>query len=139
MSFTDLTTTRASYRQWIYREQAVLWDDFASAIDRSRSRVWSMDAADFARRIIAAARLVGPVSHGEVPWPLVGGGVFRRLYALADIDTDVPDARSLPKLGREMDAAGGGGIAEHHARYAATIAAFAEDERERRFILSLDD
>jgi hypothetical protein len=57
--------------EWIHEEQAALWTDFKNAIDYSNNGYWSMQAADIARRIVSAARLVGPVSWREVPTTLM--------------------------------------------------------------------
>ncbi|MFD6565368.1 hypothetical protein [Micromonospora profundi] len=117
---------------WIREEQAMLWSDLGEAIRSARNGSWSMQAASIARRIVEAARLVGPTPHGEIPWPLVAGGVYHAIYAAGDIPADVLDEAEWQRSDALM-ADTAGTRATERPRFAATVAAI-DSARERNFI-----
>ncbi|MEU8334824.1 hypothetical protein [Micromonospora tulbaghiae] len=118
--------------EWAREEQADLWHDLNEAINRAVNGAWSMQAANIARRIIAAARLVGPTPHGEIPWPLVAGGVYHAIYDAGNIPADVLDETEWRQSDALM-ADSAGTRATKRPRFAATVASI-NTERERKWI-----
>jgi len=117
---------------WIREEQADLWSDLDNAIQTAVNGAWSMHASNVARRIVSAARLVGPTPHGEIPWPLVAGGVYEAVYTAGGVPADVLDEAEWQQSDALM-ADSGGTRATERPRYAATVAAIGS-VRERNYI-----
>lgn len=118
--------------QWVRDEQAALWRELDEAIRSAVNGYWSMRAAYVARRIVEAARLVGPTEPDEVLWPLVGGGIYEALLDIGGV-THEP---LTPAYLRETEAVmrDHGGTQEGcRLRYAQTVASMTEP-REVRFI-----
>jgi hypothetical protein len=113
-------------------EQVSLWMDFSEALNRAHNGRWSMESAYFARRIIAAARLVGPVRPGEITWTLHGGGVYDTLYSIGRIEAPVTDETEWERLDSQMSQYGGS-REQLLARFAGTREAMLE-AREAFFI-----
>jgi hypothetical protein len=96
-----------------------------------RTRAWSIQAANIARRIVKAARLVGPTPPGRVPWSLLAGGVYAAIADAGRITVELPDETEWERLDLLM----GHHMTQAAARrtYAATVAAINTD-RERNWI-----
>ncbi len=123
--------------EWVREEQADLWHDLNNAIQAAHNGAWSMQTANTARRIIAAARLVGPTPHSEIPWPLVAGGVYHAIYNAGNIPADVLDEAEWQESDALM-ADSAGTRATEQPRFAATVEAI-NTERERKWISDLAD
>lgn len=124
--------------EWVREEQADLWDELHDAIRCAVDGVWSMRASNVARRIIGAARLVGPTAHGGVPWPLLAGGVYEAvLNAGATPVIDLPDAQEWRRLDLLM-AVRGGTRERYIPAMAGTVAAINTD-RETAWIQGDDE
>lgn len=132
-----MTASLDQMSAWVQEEQLILWSDLSDAISTSINGHWSMRAANIARRINEAARLVGPTPHGEVPWPLVAGGVYEAVYAAAGIQPDMPDETEWLRSDALM-AERAGTRATERPRFAATVAAINID-RERHWISGGDE
>lgn len=126
------TPTADQLTDWVREEQTDLWNDLNNAIRAAANGAWSMEAANIAQRIVAAARLVGPTPHGQIPWPLVAGGVYHAIYAAGHIRTDMLDEAEWQRLDA-LVADSGGTRATERPRFAATVAAINTD-RERNWI-----
>jgi hypothetical protein len=74
--------------EWVKDEQAALWRELDEAIRRAVNGYWSMQAAYVARRIVEAARLVGPTHPDSVLWSLTGGGVYDALLDVGGVEHD---------------------------------------------------
>jgi hypothetical protein len=110
--------------EWIHEEQAALWTDFKNAIDYSNNGYWSMQAADIARRIVSAARLVGPVSWREVPTTLMYAGLLEALYRVGGIEYTAPAPEEIAATTALIIRTGGSlPKTEELERYARTIEA----------------
>lgn len=116
---------------WVRKEQDILWDDLGNAIRAAMNGTWSIQAANIARRIVAAARLVGPTPFDRVPWSLLAGGVYAAVLNAGGQVTELPDDAEWDRLDQLM----GHHITRAAARrtYAATVAAINTD-RERNWI-----
>jgi hypothetical protein len=126
--------TDSRLEAWIRDEQASLFYALDVAIRSAINGRWSMQAADAARRIVSAARLVGPVPWGEVPWSHVAGGLYQAVYRTGGINPDFPTEDEMRALEARMLAAGAVTTRESATReYAPTIAALSAD-RERAYI-----
>jgi hypothetical protein len=123
--------------EWARREQVILWDDLKDAIGTSNNGVWSMRAADIARRLVACARLVGVTPHSEAPWPLVAGDVYSAVLTAAGIAHELPDEPEWRRLD-DLMAKYGTTRSTEQPRYAATVAAINTD-RERSWISGGDE
>lgn len=119
-------------RKFIEEEQVNLWDDLVHAIDEATNGCWSMGAANVARRIVAAARLVGPTDPGDIPWRLHAGGVYAAILAACDIPAPETSADEWTRLD-DLMASHGGTHSELFARYVGTRRAL-EETREIDFI-----
>lgn len=84
--------------EWIQQEQESLWADLGWAINSAANGCWSMMCDSIARRIIEAARLVGPTSWRSVGTSLVLGDVWHTLYEVGGIETDGPTLEELEDL-----------------------------------------
>jgi hypothetical protein len=118
--------------KWVREEQVVLWDDLYEAIGSSVNGAWSIRAANVARRIVEAARLVGPTPHGEIHYSLVAGGVYEAVLAAGGIESELPDEQEWQRLDLLM-AKHGVTRATAQPRLAATVAVINSD-RERNWI-----
>ena len=131
------TPTVDQLTEWVREEQADLWHDLDQAINSAVNGAWSMQTANIAKRIIAAARLVGPTPHGEIPWPLVAGGVYDAIYDAGNIPADVLDEAEWQRSD-ELMADSAGTRATERPRFAATVEAI-NTERERKWISGRGD
>ncbi|MFI7073588.1 hypothetical protein [Micromonospora sediminicola] len=122
------TPTVDQLTAWVREEQSDLWNDLNEAINRAANGAWSMQAANTARRIITAARLAGATPHGEIPWPLVAGGVYHAIYEAGNIPADVLDEAEWQESDALM-AGSAGTRATEQPRFAATVAAIHDDRR----------
>jgi hypothetical protein len=108
---------------FIADEQATLWHELAGELRHAINGVWSMAASNRCRRIVAAARLVGPTEYGSVPWPLVAGGVYAAVLDAGNVAYDWPDSAEFARLGALMRESCGtvGALQMQHAQSVATI------------------
>lgn len=74
---------------WVREEQVILWTDLETAIGSAIDGAWSIRAGNVARRIVEAARLVGPTPHGEISYRLVAGGVYAAVLNAGGITPDL--------------------------------------------------
>jgi hypothetical protein len=116
---------------WVRVEQELLWDDLRDAIDGAINRVWSIRAANIARRIVEAARLVGPTPHDGVPWPILAGGVYETILRAGELSPELPDEAEWRRLDELMQRYGT--RATLRPQFAATVAEINTD-RERNWI-----
>lgn len=122
---------------WVRDEQVALWGDLNEAIRGAANGAWSIHAANVARRIVEAARLVGPVPHGEIPWSLVAGGVYAAVLTAGGFTPELPDEPEWQRLDALM-AEHGTTRATALPEFAATVAAISSD-RERNWINGGDE
>jgi hypothetical protein len=113
-------------KQWIEDEQCSLWTDLESAIHSSYNGVWSMHCAETARRIVGAARLVGPTPIAEVPWVISGSGIYEALLHLAEITPGSLIESDLSSAEKLMTKESYPGRKELRERYARTLAYLAK-------------
>lgn len=125
----DLDT--AALEAFAKDEQTHLWEELEQAIRRAINGAWSMAASNIARRIVRAARLVGPTPHGAASWSLVAGGVYEAVLRAGGIEPDIPDEQEWQRLDSLM--AQYGTRATERPRFAVTVATISTD-RERRWI-----
>ena len=121
---------------WVREEQDILWDELADAIEAARNRAWSIQAANIARRIVEAGRLVGPTPYGGVPWSLLAGGVYAAIADAGSITVELPDEAEWERLDQLMAHRMTRPAAQ--ATFAATVAAINTD-RERNWINGGDE
>ena len=69
-------------------EQECLWDDLMKELDRAANGYWSTGSENKARRIVAIAKLVGPIHWSKVPTNLVLGEVYAAIIRKADFNAD---------------------------------------------------
>lgn len=131
------TTEVERLREFARSEQSHLWDELAEAIRRAINGCWSMAASNVARRIVEAARLVGPTPYGNTNWSLVAGGVYAAVLNAGGLTAEVPDEEEWTRLDVLM-AEHGGTRQTATASYAATVTAINTD-RERRWINGEDE
>lgn len=112
-------------------EQVWLWSDLERELGRAANGVWSIAAEDTARRVVAAARLVGPTPVEGVPWTLTAGGVWAALLAAGGVPHVQPSPGTWEALEGRMVAQGT--RAEHGPRWAATCEAIARAGRDGAF------
>lgn len=93
---------------WIKEEQASLWHDLYLAQRLAADGVWSIGCSDNARRIVTAARLVGPTPWGDVPWKLVVGGVYDAVLTAGGIPVPERDETEYDRSVGTMAKAGFG-------------------------------
>lgn len=124
--------TTDALAEWVRDEQAALWRELDHAIRWAANGYWSMQSAYVARRIIEAARLVGPTPPDEVLWSLTGGGVYDALLRVGEIEQEPLTHEYLRETEQVMRDRGGSQEALHQ-QFAQTIAAMTEP-REVRFI-----
>ena len=117
----------------IAAEQARLWGDLERELGRAANGVWSVAAEDTARRVVAAARLVGPTPVEGVPWTLTAGGVWVALLTAGGVPHVPPSPGTWEALEGRMVALGT--RAEHGPRWAATCEAIARAGRDGAFDL----
>lgn len=117
--------------EWVRNEQDILWDDLGEAIRASRNGAWSIQAANLARRIVEAARLVGPTPYGRIPWSLLAGGVYAAIADAGALAVELPDDAEWERLDQLM--AHHGTRLAAQAAFAGTVAAINTD-RERNWI-----
>lgn len=113
---------------WIVGEQATLWRELADAIRRANNGVWSIHASDIARRIVGAARLVGPTPPDDVLWTLTGSGIYDTLLTVGALGHEPLTHEYLRQTEELMRAHGGdesGNETEEALRiqFAPTVAA----------------
>jgi hypothetical protein len=118
--------------EWVRDEQSALWRELDHAIRWAANGYWSMQAANVARRIVEAARLVGPTDPDEVLWSLTGSGVYDALLSVGEIDHEPLTHDYLRETERVMRDHGGSQEALR-LQFAQTIAAMTEP-REVRYI-----
>lgn len=97
------TMTTDDLATFVRDEQLSLWFSLGTALDRAINGAWSMDCADLARRIVRAARLVGPVEPAAVPYTLVAGGVVEAVYAAGNVPVEMPDEMEWQRLDAMME------------------------------------
>lgn len=118
---------------WVQDEQHILWGDLLAAIQAAQNGVWSIQAANIARRIVEAARLVGPTELEGVPWTLSAGGVYEAVLTAGGMPPIVmPDEQEWERLDVIMTPFSGTRAAAVTAM-AATVAVINTD-RERAWI-----
>ncbi|PZG12956.1 hypothetical protein C1I95_24755 [Micromonospora craterilacus] len=122
---------------WVREEQDLLWSDLNEAINRAIDGTWSQQAAGIARRIVEAARLVGPTEYGEVGWSLLAGGVYEAVLTAGGITPVLPDGQGWRRFDAVM-AGSGGTRAALSRRYAGTVAAI-NTPREQNWINGGDE
>lgn len=127
----DPATVPGAWVDWVRAEQSALWTDLAAAIRSAVNGVWSMRAGDVTKRIVQAARLVGPTPYEEVEWSLLAGGVYEAVLAAGGVAATLPDEAEWQRLDALM--AGHGARATLRATMAGTVAAV-DSERERDWI-----
>lgn len=112
---------RTDMAEWVREEQANLWQELLDAIRSAANGAWSMKSANVARRIIEAARLVGPTPHGEAPWALTAAGIYETLLGIGGIDVDLPDEAEWRRI-EELMAEHGPSREAARIQFAQTIA-----------------
>jgi hypothetical protein len=122
---------------WIREEQAILWHDMRDALDRAINGAWSMAASNIARRIVQAAKLVGPTDQGAVPYSLAAGGVYAAVLTAGGVPFDVPSEDEWLRYDGMM---GKYGTTRESMvpQYAATVAEI-QSERETNWIAGDDE
>lgn len=123
-------------REFAEGVQANDWHRLSDDIDRAISGSWSMGAANTSARIVEAARLVGPTPWGEVPWPLVRGGVYAAVLQAGGLDAEPIDEAEMRRVDELMYKHGLTGERAVE-RYAETVAAI-RTPRESAWIASGD-
>lgn len=126
----DSALRMAGMLAWIGEEQQILWSDLKDAIDRAANGTWSIEASNIARRIVGAARLVGPTERGALPYGLDAGGVYRAVYAAGGIEIREPAEAEWARWDGMM-AKHGTTRETARPRYAKTVAAISEDHEMR--------
>lgn len=116
---------------WVRDQQEILWDELKDAIGRAVNGAWSIEAANVARRIVEAARLVGPTRYGAVPWSLLAGGVYAAVLEAGGLTAELPDDAEWSRLDRLMSQYGT--RAAEASRLASTVDAISSG-RERNWI-----
>jgi hypothetical protein len=116
---------------WVRTEQHILWHDLREAIGGAFHGVWSIRAANIAHRIVEAARLVGPTPYGEVPWPILAGGVYEAVLRAGELSPELPDEAEWLRFDGLMQRYGT--RATLRPQFAATVAEINTD-RERNWI-----
>jgi hypothetical protein len=117
---------------WIRDEQNALWRELDEAIRRAINGRWSMQAAYVARRIVEAARLVGPTHPSEVLWTLTGSGIYDALLDVGAIEHEPLTLEYLRET-EEIMRDHGGSQEALRIQFGQTIAAMT-DPREVRYI-----
>lgn len=123
-----LSATQAlDMAEYIRADQALHWHRLEDAINRAINRVWSQEAGNEAQTIAYAATLAGITEHGDVPWPLVAGGVYRAVLEAGKVDNWLAALPAPEKL-IELDAlmrrtAYHRPLLKYQSDYAATVAA----------------
>lgn len=108
--------------EWIREEQVDLWYDFKYAVDFSNNGYWSMQSANFASRIVSAARLVGASSWRQVPTTLMYSGLMEALYQIAGVEYAAPTPEEIAETTALILRTGGSlPKTEELERYAMTI------------------
>lgn len=92
-------------REWIVREQDLLWDRLDKAFRQSlpEQGSWSMEAVHVAVRIVEAARLVGPTARGEQPHVLERSGLRDALLNLGGVPFEPVDPADRARGDELMD------------------------------------
>lgn len=116
---------------FIRSEQDALWSDLTAAIWTAIDGAWSIKAANTARRIVAAARLVGPTSSSDVDWAMLAGGVYEAVLRAGGLPVALPDAAEWLRLETLMNRYGT--LTEWRDHYARTVATLSSP-REQRWI-----
>lgn len=132
------TITTDPLTAWARTEQVALWTDLELAIRNAANGVWSMSASNYAARIAAAARLIGPSPIGEVPWQLSAGGIYHALLDIAGVPSIKPTEEDWEKAEALMVPAGHLPRVQALARMAGTRRAMAAS-REARWIRDQED
>lgn len=123
--------------KWITEEQDSLWSDFDDQLRNAANGVWSMAASNVARRIIGAARLVGPTDPGSIPWRLHAGGVYAAVLTAGGVP--VPEFPEEQWAKWDVTMAGhGGSRAKCTGEMAATVAEI-QTERETAWLNGEDE
>jgi hypothetical protein len=110
---------------WVRDEQDALWRELDEAIGRAINGAWSMQVADVARRIVQAARLVGPTPPDEVLWTLTGSGIYDALLKVGEVEHEPLTPEYLRETEQRMRDHGGTQEALH-AQFSRTISAMTE-------------
>lgn len=125
----------SALRSFVVDAGADAWDRLDKAIEASSNGSWSIGAANAAVDAVTAARLVGATPWGDVPWPLVRGGVYRAVLEVAGLPVDLPDEAETARVDRAMRGHTRVDNDKAEARYAATVAAI-RSPRESAYINS---
>lgn len=128
----SLTSGHEEMAAWVRDEQDALWRELDEAIRRAVNGVWSIQAGYVARRIVEAARLVGPTHPDGVLWRLTGSGIYDTLLDVGEIEHEPLTPEYLRETEALMSEHGGSQEALR-IQSAATIAAMT-DPREARDI-----
>ena len=124
--------TTEALAAWVRDEQDALWRELNEAIRLATNGRWSMQAAYVARRIVEAARLVGPTHPNAVLWTLTGSGIYDALLEVGAIEHEplTPEyLRDTEEIMRDH----GGSQEALRIQFAPTIASMTEP-REVRYI-----
>lgn len=119
---------------WVLEEQADLWNELLDATKLALNGGWSIRCGHVARRIVEAARLVGPTAYGRVPWALVAGGVYAAVLTAAEVPHELPHDDEWRRLD-ELMSRYGTTRAQYQARYAPTVACI-RSPREQEWLQS---
>jgi hypothetical protein len=118
-----LTSDHAQLHEWVEDMQMVLWHDLGEDLRNAVNGSWSISAADTSLAIVTAARLVGPTSPDNIPWPLVAGGVYEAVLTAGQIEHEPVEDVWLEVTEPLMGTVGLAGVEAQRLRFAATVEA----------------